>query len=955
MLVLIWAAVFFSVRGSNAYSGSAFWGKQYCQSGFCITLNEREITAEAGLCVVIPCSFTTAYRFTPKHLVWFKCEPFKQRCGDSDIIFHTNKKTKKVQSEFEGRVSLLEPDVSQRNCSIMITDLKQSDSGSYQLRVNGLFYEAEDGFKYHPRAAVSVKGLNQKPTLMVPPLTEGEQTTLTCTAPGLCSGSTPAITWMWRGAGEKDSAITQNISAETSDLTAFTRSHSSSLTFNPSAEHHNTNVTCKINFAGDTTTEETVTLNVNYMREVKITGNRTVKEGDVLNLTCSVDSFPPSKISWSKLQAVTYPEGDTLTDKRNDTGTYLQEERGSFSISNVTAEDSGLYVCTAEYLNNTMTEGINITVIYTRKPQITGNTTVKEGDVLNLTCSVDSSPPSKISWTKFQTVTNPEGDTLNDKRNDTATYLQEERGSFSISNVTAEDSGLYVCTAEYLNNTMTEGINITVIYTRKPQITGNTTVKEGDVLNLTCSVDSFPPSKISWTKFQTVTYPEGNTLTDKRNDTTTYLQEERGYFSISNVTTEDSGLYVCTAEYLNNTMTEGINITVIYTRKPQITGNTTVKEGDVLNLTCSVDSFPPSKISWTKFQTVTYPEGNTLTAKRNDTATYLQEERGYFSISNVTAEDSGLYVCTAEHLNNTMTEEISVTVIWFSKILKGSGCVLKAEILTCVCISQGSPLPTIKWPLLKDYTEYSAITMVSYHTVNSSVTLNVKPRNNITVECISSNENGEAKENLITQQVLLEKEGHRSKNLLGTLSWLEIIIAFLVGVVLTAIICCLAMKCSRKKQRSHGNLDETLEMVTGQDDPAISDGQVVEDHHTRAQEGAENGAVVTEKAVPELNLGAEEVVYANVDFSLLKSKSPREAARERENTVTEYAEIKTQAKEEREDDDGEECGMLEDKEKEDEDTHHCVSEEEEGAEEAVYSTVNELKDELVRLSHCADA
>jgi len=99
------------------------------------------------------------------------------------------------------------------------------------------------------------------------------------------------------------------------------------------------------------------------MREVKITGNRTVEEGDVLNLTCSVDSFPPSKISWSKFQTVTYPEAYTLTDKRNNTATYLQEERGSFSISNVTTEDSGLYVCTAEHLNNTMTEGVNVTVI----------------------------------------------------------------------------------------------------------------------------------------------------------------------------------------------------------------------------------------------------------------------------------------------------------------------------------------------------------------------------------------------------------------------------------------------------------------------------------------------------------------------------------------------------------------------------------------------------------------
>ena len=34
-------------------------------------------------------------------------------------------------------------------------------------------------------------------------------------------------------------------------------------------------------------------------------------------------------------------------------------------------------------------------------------------------------------------------------------------------------------------------------------------------------------------------------------------------------------------------------------RKCVITGDTTVKEGDALNLTCSVESFPPSHITWT--------------------------------------------------------------------------------------------------------------------------------------------------------------------------------------------------------------------------------------------------------------------------------------------------------------------------------------------------------------------
>ena len=67
-----------------AITGASARERYYCQDGFCITLTEGEITAEAGLCVVIPCSFTTDYDFTPKNIVWYKCEPFKEKCGDSD-------------------------------------------------------------------------------------------------------------------------------------------------------------------------------------------------------------------------------------------------------------------------------------------------------------------------------------------------------------------------------------------------------------------------------------------------------------------------------------------------------------------------------------------------------------------------------------------------------------------------------------------------------------------------------------------------------------------------------------------------------------------------------------------------------------------------------------------------------------------------------------------------------
>ncbi|TDH11462.1 hypothetical protein EPR50_G00061120 [Perca flavescens] len=262
------------------------------------------------------------------------------------------------------------------------------------------------------------------------------------------------------------------------------------------------------------------------------------------------------------------------------------------------------------------------------------------------------------------------------------------------------------------------------------------------------------------------------------------------------------------------------------------------------------------------------------------------------------------------------------------------------------------PLPTITWPLLKNHAEYSVITAVSHHTVNSTVTLTVKDHSNTSVECVSSNQNGEVKANLIIQLEMSEQPA-KSKEVLNIVSWLEVIIAFLIGVFLSTVLCCLAKKCHRKTQKSFGNLDETLEMVTSQEDPLIAAGQAVEDDQTYYQEASEGEeeAVAEEQAAPDLNGGPQDVEYASIDFSLLKTKNPRTAAKNQESTETEYAEIKKEVKEEIEDNGGEEGDVLEGKDEDptigdDEEIEQFVPEEEEGEDMAVYSNVKDIMGEI---------
>lgn len=626
-------------------------GPQWCYYNFCVQLSKDEISAEAGLCAVIHCSFNIPQTFTPSRLIWFKCG---HKCDDrnSDIIYHSRGQNK-VQSKFSGRVLPLESDLSQRNCSIIINNLQLSDSGTYYMRL----VSANNGFSFYLKtASISVKALQQKPTVLSPALTEGLNASLTCTAPGLCSGSKPRFTWTWTGAGEAPPTVT---TTTTEHLTSVNHRHSSTLELSPSAELHGAELSCTVSF-NNSSTQDSLRINVTYVKDIEVSGDTAVKEGDSLNVTCSVDSFPPSRLMW------------------------FGPNRTSLNVSGYTETSS-----------------------------------------------------------------------------------QTDLGSASllIHNITPAQSGQYVCEGLHLDSSQTRDIHVSVIYLREPVLSGDTSVVEGSALSLNCTMDSFPPP--------------------------------------SNITLRRGEIY------MNFTQTD------------------------------------PGSVSLT--------------------------------ISSVTLEDAGRYECTVEHELRTLST--SVDVFLKPLILNSSGCVVyDRDVLSCACVSRASPLPTVTWPLLQHLSEYTLVTTVTRHTVNSSLVLRASEHNRTKVQCVSSNRAGQVQEGFTpsigsdTTEPPITPE-----KIIQVVSRLEVIVAFLAGFILAAVLCCVVIKCHRKqkKEKKDGDLNNTLEMVNGDEEPEIN-GHVVE--------------------VTDANTEPGELHYANINFSAMTQK-----ARDRENreeTKTEYAEIKREVIEE---------------------------------------------------------
>ncbi|KAM9782775.1 myeloid cell surface antigen CD33-like [Neosynchiropus ocellatus] len=273
--------------------------KETCpHGGFCVTLDDEVITAERGLCVEIPCSFKTPQSFTPQHMLWYRCERQDQeRCDHSSDPIYSSDRSSAIRKGFKGRVSLLESDVSQGNCSIIINDLSPSDSGWYQLRVIG----TSDQYSFGTKQQISVRGLSQKPILDVPQLKEGQLTALTCTAPGLCSGSEPTISWRWEGKGKTQQLTGGNITAQKSAcLGAVRRQYSSALMFSASSEHHSSSITCTVVFKRGWTTEEKKTLEVQWFAGI-LNGSRCERDSAALTCVCGSQGRPLPSISWPLL------------------------------------------------------------------------------------------------------------------------------------------------------------------------------------------------------------------------------------------------------------------------------------------------------------------------------------------------------------------------------------------------------------------------------------------------------------------------------------------------------------------------------------------------------------------------------------------------------------------------------------------------------------------------------
>uniref|UniRef100_A0A3B4UCK4 Ig-like domain-containing protein n=1 Tax=Seriola dumerili TaxID=41447 RepID=A0A3B4UCK4_SERDU len=174
-----------------------------------------------GSCVVIPCTFNYPdpdKKITKFTGIWFK--------ASGEIIYHPVES--KIMQQYRSRTELL-GDVTQRNCSLKIDPLQQTDQGPFYFRIEIADYN-NFSFKENRLSCHS---------LTDPEVVEGQTEVASCSVFPSCPTSPPVFNWSHSG---------EQIQSPQFDDGQW--KVTANLTFRPTYADHNKPLLCTVTYKG---------------------------------------------------------------------------------------------------------------------------------------------------------------------------------------------------------------------------------------------------------------------------------------------------------------------------------------------------------------------------------------------------------------------------------------------------------------------------------------------------------------------------------------------------------------------------------------------------------------------------------------------------------------------------------------------------------------------------------
>ncbi|XP_078093145.1 sialic acid-binding Ig-like lectin 12 [Mustelus asterias] len=192
----------------------------------------REVTAQEGSCVQIPCqySYPSCLGNQPRVGIWFNNEENSL----SSVAFHSGDHNQEAP-QFHHRTRLF-GDLKDGDCSLIINSVRRGDAGSYYFRIE---FDKKNSYNYHPVTRLHVSNFTDKPTIFPAEIIAGKRVNISCTFNTTCNGTAPVLTWDTPTdvPGSVSNTVTQH---------GVTLTYTSVLTLIPSLKHHGHNLTCRV-------------------------------------------------------------------------------------------------------------------------------------------------------------------------------------------------------------------------------------------------------------------------------------------------------------------------------------------------------------------------------------------------------------------------------------------------------------------------------------------------------------------------------------------------------------------------------------------------------------------------------------------------------------------------------------------------------------------------------------
>uniref|UniRef100_A0A674A6B1 Ig-like domain-containing protein n=1 Tax=Salmo trutta TaxID=8032 RepID=A0A674A6B1_SALTR len=385
--------------------------------------------------------------------------------------------------------------------------------------------------------------------------------------------------------------------------------------------------------------------------------------GSEVRLVCTASGSPPPQLFWS--------HGNMFLTNRIS-------NHGGLTIRDALPEDAGNYTCLATNEAGTATQTVSLN--YAEEPSIwvvKQVVLVEVGGDATLECRATGVPLPLVKWSKGKTlitcvirsaplfsetpvdmtvdvgenVTLPcvargfplptvtwrlkDGRAIISKAYSSGGTVQLETGHLLIQDVWLDDEGLYVCEAKNQFGTIRTEARVSVGGLEPPLLAHGApviTTGIGQSLSIPCMLlDGIPLPERHWTH-------NGNQLSGRK-----FLRSD-GSLYIERALPEDAGMYVCTAVNVAGSVNTSVSLEVHV--PPEISAGPyhyIANEGVAITLSCESSGVPKPTVVWSKVGCYSDPDG-------------------FLHILNPTAEDAGIYICTATSAVGYTSHEIKLSV-----------------------------------------------------------------------------------------------------------------------------------------------------------------------------------------------------------------------------------------------------------------------------------------------------